>query len=77
LESSRDSEVYGDLLGDSYVGKCGDEVKTKQETTLRIGFQNVGGFPAKRGQFKEDIIQQGLIKWEFNIFGMAEMNLDW
>jgi hypothetical protein len=76
LESSRDSKVYGDLLGDLYEGKFGDEVKTKHETTLRIGFQNVGRFPAKRGQLKEDIIWQGLIKWEFDIFGMAEMNLD-
>jgi len=49
----------------------------KKKNTLRIGFQNVGGFPTQKGKFKEDNIRLGLQKWEFDIFGMAETNLDW
>jgi hypothetical protein len=37
----------------------------------------VGGLPAQRGKIKEDIIRLGLYKYEFDIFGMAETNLDW
>jgi hypothetical protein len=55
----------------------GDFITTKQDNILRIGFQNIGGFPKNRTKFKEEIIRQGLCKWEFNVFSMAEMNLDW
>jgi hypothetical protein len=76
-ESSRASEDSGDLQGDLYVGKFGDEMNVKNATTLRIDFQNVGGFPTKLGKLKEDNIRQGIQKWEFDIFGMVETNLDW
>jgi len=36
-----------------------------------------GGSPTKLGKLKEDNIRQGIQKWEFDIFGMAETNLDW
>ena len=49
----------------------------KQENTLRIGFQNAGGFPTQLGKLKEDAIRQGLVRWEFDVFGMVETNLDW
>ena len=51
--------------------------KNKQKNILRIGFQNIGGFPVKKSKIKEDIIRQGLIKWDFDIFGAVETNLDW
>jgi len=42
-----------------------------------VGFQNIGGFPKSRTKFKEEIIRQGLCKWDFDVFGMAETNLEW
>lgn len=77
-ESSRVSGEQGGLLvGDLYVGHFGDSIYVKQNNTLRIGFQNVGGFPTQKGKIKEDNIRQGVTKWDFDIFGMVEMNLDW
>jgi hypothetical protein len=35
--------------GDLYVGPFGDVIACKLRNVLRIGFQNVGGFPAQRG----------------------------
>ncbi len=67
----------GDLLGDLYVGHFGDEICVKNDNTLRIGFQNVGGFPASPGKLKEDNIRLGLKKWDFDVFGVAKVNLDW
>lgn len=55
----------------------GDIIKNKQDHILRIGFQNIGGFPVRKSKLKEDVIRQGLIKWDFDIFGAAETNLDW
>jgi len=65
--SSRASEDVGDLpRGDLYVGNFGDCVCMKTDNTLRIGFQNIGGFPTKGGKLKEDNIRQGLLKWDFD-----------
>jgi hypothetical protein len=44
---------------------------------LRIGFQNIGGFPSQTSNIKEEFIRLGIINWEFNLFGVAETNLDW
>jgi hypothetical protein len=63
--------------GDLYVGLFGDVITVKPKNTLRIGFQNVGCFPGQRGKLKEDLIKIGLNKWEFDVFGFAETNLDW
>lgn len=76
-ESSRASEDCRDLQGDLFVGNFGDEICAKNDNTLRIGFQNVGGFPTTFGKLKEDNIRLGLQEWDFDIFGMAEINLDW
>ena len=77
-DSSRASEDSRDLQkGDLYVGHFGDRIEIKEENILRIGFQNIGGFPIQRGKLKEDNIRQGITKWDIDIFGMAEVNLDW
>jgi len=77
-ESSRASEDSGDLQkGDLYVFCFGDNIYVRQENILRIGFQNAGGFPTQKGKAKEDNIRQGILKWDFDIFGMVETNLDW
>jgi hypothetical protein len=42
---------------------------------LRIGFQNIGGFPINKGKYKEGVIRRGITKWKFDIFGCAETNI--
>jgi len=44
---------------------------------LELAFKNIGGFPTVRTKIKENIIRHGLIKWDFDVFGFAEMNIDW
>jgi hypothetical protein len=36
--------------GDIFVGPFKDVITCKENNTLRIGFQNMGGFPAQRGE---------------------------
>jgi len=67
----------GPHIGDLHVGIFGDVMENKRNNVLRIGFQNVGGFPINKSKIKEDNIRIGLTKWEFDIFGCAKMNLDW
>jgi hypothetical protein len=55
----------------------GDTLPFKKENILRIGFQNFGGFPVKRSKLKEDLMRQGLKKWDFDVFGVTETNVDW
>jgi hypothetical protein len=79
--SSEDSLSSADI-GDRQITACYEEhfrdvVSLKKENVLRIGFQNIGGFPKCRTKFKEEILRQGLCKLEFDVFGMAETNLDW
>jgi hypothetical protein len=64
-------------LNTSYYEDFGDTISIKKENILRVGFQNIGGFQKSRTKFKEEIIRQGLCKWDFDVFGMAEMNLEW
>jgi hypothetical protein len=75
--SGNTEDSRGPHQGDLFVGNFGDVIKNKQNNTLRIGFQNVGGFPINKGKIKEDNIRIGLTKWDFDIFGCAEVNLDW
>ena len=37
----------------------------------------MGGFPTQTGKNKEDNIRLGVQKWDFDVFGMVEVNLDW
>jgi hypothetical protein len=62
-----------DSLDDSF----GSQISTKQKNVLRIGFQNIGGFPSRHNKLKDEVILQGLNLWEFDIIGFAEVNLDW
>jgi hypothetical protein len=38
----------------------GDIFRMKEANTLRIGFQNIGGFPVKKFKIKEDITREGI-----------------
>jgi len=75
--SGNTEDSRGPHIGDLYTGCFGDVITNKSNNTLRIGFQNVGGFPIIKGKIIEDNIRMGLTKWEFDIFGCAETNLDW
>ncbi len=55
----------------------GDYIQLKQEHTLRLGFQNIGGISAEKNRIKDDIIRCGIEKFDFDIFGMAEVNTNW
>jgi hypothetical protein len=55
----------------------GDDIPLKPKKTLRIGFQNIGGFPVQQSDIKNDYIRIGISNWDFDIFGIAETNLDW
>ena len=55
----------------------GDFIVKKDSNTLRIGFQNIGGFSIKKGKLKDDTIRMGITQWDFDIFGCAETNIDW
>jgi hypothetical protein len=55
----------------------GNYIKKKGSNILRIGFQNIGGIQLKPNKLKDDIIRRGITKYEFDIFGMAEINVDW
>jgi len=37
----------------------------------------VGGFATHDYKIKDSIIRRGITKWEFDIFGIAETNIDW
>jgi hypothetical protein len=49
----------------------------KLEDTLRIGFQNLGGFPEFPSHFKNASFCNFMVQHEFDIFGLAETNLKW
>jgi hypothetical protein len=55
----------------------GSTIPLKQPNVLCVGFQNIGGFPLDKTKQKEDIIRSGITSWSFDIFGVAETNLDW
>jgi hypothetical protein len=56
----------------------GNYIKKKLKNTLRIGFQNIGGIQKKnKNKLKDDNIRQRCTKYDFDIFGMAETNVDW
>jgi hypothetical protein len=55
----------------------GSQITLKQLNMLRVGFQNIGGFPLDKTKQKDDIIRMGITSWSFDIFGVAETNLDW
>jgi hypothetical protein len=40
--------------------RYGDDILIKQKNTLRVAFQNIGGFPSNKKDLKEDYIRIGL-----------------
>ncbi len=50
---------------------------TKSNYMLRLGFQNIGGFPRERNKIKEENIRIGISTYSFDIFGIVETNTYW
>ena len=38
---------------------------------------NVGGLTPHKNTLKDDLLRQGVSTYDFDVFGMAETNLDW
>jgi hypothetical protein len=55
----------------------GDTISKKNPDTLRLGFQNIGGITVSSNSQKDDILRFGINLYEFDTFGMAELNVDW
>jgi hypothetical protein len=55
----------------------GDLMELKKKHTLQIGFQNIGGVSAKCNKIKDDILRIGLGKFDFDVFRIAEVNVNW
>jgi hypothetical protein len=49
----------------------------KMDESLRLGFQNIGGFPESPLHPKNYLIRSFVLKNEFDIFGLAESNVNW
>jgi hypothetical protein len=49
----------------------------KLEDTLRLGFQNFGGFPELSSHSKNDAYRSFIPAFDFDIFGVSETNLNW
>jgi hypothetical protein len=73
----QDSTVSDDAMGRSPGDIFGDMIMKKGKDTLRIGFQNIGGFPTNTEKIKKKLIRRGITKYEFDVFGCAETNVDW
>jgi hypothetical protein len=67
--------VYARVADSPDVDRFGSQISVKTISTLRIGFQKIGGFSTKKNTLKDDVLLLKL--FDFDIFGMAEMNIDW
>jgi hypothetical protein len=45
----------------------GDPIPKKPPNTLRIGFQNIGGFSFSSNSLKDDTLCHGITLWEFDV----------
>ena len=70
---ANDSARYSGLSTEAF----GSSIPLKDVNSLRIGFQNISGFSTRNNTLKDDILLSGLKLWEFDVFGMAETNIDW
>ncbi|MFN9981474.1 MAG: hypothetical protein ACK53Y_16235, partial [bacterium] len=55
----------------------GTQIRKKEKHILRLGFQNIGGVPTTGGKAKDDFIRAGISTYKFDIFGIAEVNVNW
>jgi hypothetical protein len=55
----------------------GDQIKIKQDQTIRIGFININGLPMTTDNPKNKIIYNSITNKQINIIGLAETNRCW
>jgi len=75
--SSADPGAEEEGTFQAMYGVFGDCIGKKNQNVLRVRFLNVGGLPLQQNNFKEEAIWQGLSTYAFDIFGVAETNIDW
>lgn len=51
--------------------------RKKNERTLCLCFQNIGGVPSKAGHIKDEFLRGGISKYDIDIMGVVETNLKW
>jgi hypothetical protein len=61
----------------SKQGVVNQSIPDKKDNTLRIGFNNINGFPFKRGSTKQHDMILFTRAGQFDLFGMAEANTHW
>ena len=54
-----------------------DKLSHKIDKVLRIGFININGIPAKSDNPKNKMIFEAIRKYEIDITGMVETNIQW
>ena len=54
-----------------------DKLSHKIDKMLRIGFININGIPAKADNPKNKMIFEAIRKYEIDITGMVETNIQW
>ena len=69
LAKERCREV-GDNFDDNFV----DALQEKRSHVLRIGMQNICGFPRTKNKIKEEDLKVGILAFNFEIFAL---NTDW
>jgi hypothetical protein len=53
-------------------------ISTKDDHTLRIGFQNIGGLTYENNNtYKDELLREGVNNFQFDNLGLAETNTDW
>lgn len=57
--------------------RFGVTFEKKDVNVLHIGFQNIGGMSFNSNSLKDDIVRCRISQWEFDVFGLAETNVDW
>ena len=65
------------LLDRDDVGPWGDVFTRKKKNTLRVVFQNTGGFPLKRKPEKQDLFKRFAQENNVDVIGLAETNVCW
>ena len=55
----------------------GERIGVKSDHTLRIGFQNFNGFSGKENDPVDQSFRKWVSEWDFDVFGIPEVNLFW
>ena len=55
----------------------GDNICVKKKNVLRCGFLNIGGLTTQGNSLKDDLLRKGIKVYNFDVFGVAETNVDW